>query len=59
MLQSIFAKALLLVHHNQERVMFVDLDATKSKGGFGSMVYHVNGELSYLKPGEKIMPPPR
>jgi hypothetical protein len=38
--------------------MFVDLDAAKGKGGFGGMVYHVDGELSYLKPGEKIMPPP-
>jgi hypothetical protein len=39
--------------------MFVDLDAAKGKGGFGGMVYHIDGELSYLKPGEKITPPLR
>jgi hypothetical protein len=37
--------------------MFVDLNAAKGKGGFGGIVYHVNSELSYLKPREKIMPP--
>jgi transposase InsO family protein len=58
-LQLIFAKALLLVHHNRERIMFVDLDAAKGEGGFGGMVYHVDGELSYIKPGDKITPPPR
>jgi hypothetical protein len=39
--------------------MFVDLNTTKGKGGFGSMVYYVDGKLSYLKPGEKIIPPLR
>jgi hypothetical protein len=37
--------------------MFVNLNTTKGKGGFGGMVYHVNSELSYLKPREKITPP--
>jgi hypothetical protein len=36
--------------------MFVDLDTAKGKGGFGGIVYHVNSELSYPKPGEKIVP---
>jgi hypothetical protein len=38
--------------------MFVNLNAAKGKGGFGSMVYHINGKLSYLKPREKIILPP-
>jgi hypothetical protein len=38
--------------------MFVDLDAAKGKGGFGGMVYHIDGELGYLKPREKIILPP-
>jgi hypothetical protein len=38
--------------------MFINLDATKGKGGFGGIVYYINGKLSYLKPGEKIALPP-
>jgi hypothetical protein len=37
--------------------MFVDLDTAKGKGGFGGMVYYINGKLSYLKPGEKMALP--
>jgi hypothetical protein len=38
--------------------MFVNLDVAKGKGGFGSMVYYIDGELGYLKPREKMTPPP-
>jgi hypothetical protein len=38
--------------------MFVNLDTAKGKGGFGGMVYHVNGELRYLKPRKKMTPLP-
>jgi hypothetical protein len=38
--------------------MFVNLDIAKGKGGFSGIIYHIDGELGYLKPREKMIPPP-
>jgi hypothetical protein len=46
---------LLLVHYNQERVIFINLDVAKGKGGFSGIVYHIDGKLGYLKPRKKII----
>jgi hypothetical protein len=58
-LQSIFGSPQTLVHHDPLRPLFIDLDAAKGDGGFGGMVYHVEGDLGFMKPHEKMVPPPR
>ena len=42
-LQDIFSSPIFLVHHDPERSLFVDLDASK-RWGFAAMVYHVAGD---------------
>jgi hypothetical protein len=42
--------------NSRNRLLFIDLDVAKGKGRFGGIVYHVDSDLSYIKPGEKMTP---
>ena len=48
-LQEAFSRASFLVHFSAERVLFIDIDASK-KRGFGAMVYHLKPAADPAKP---------
>jgi Reverse transcriptase (RNA-dependent DNA polymerase) len=58
LIQQAFRDPTMLVHFDRKRTLFIDLDAAKGDTRFGAIVYHVVGDLSYLKDG-KMVPPPR
>ena len=48
-LQEAFSRASFLVHFSAERVLFIDIDASKRRG-FGAMVYHLKSSADPAKP---------
>ncbi|KAJ5752832.1 hypothetical protein N7520_008426 [Penicillium odoratum] len=55
-LQNEFRKPKCLVHHDQSKQLYIDIDASK-EGGFGAMVYHVEDDFQHDL--AKPPPPPR
>ena len=49
LLQEAFSKASFLVHFDRDRVLYIDIDASKQRG-FGAMVYHLKAGADPEKP---------
>ena len=55
-LQEAFAHPSFLHHFDEKHTLFVDLDASK-QGGFGAMVYQIDGELKGTYPSRSQIRP--
>ena len=54
-IKNFFGEAKFLIHVNPQRILFIDIDA--SKRGFGVIIYHIKGEIvGYVPPKDSVEP---